>query len=316
MILGANIKSKTSPRMRFYLKSFFITGLLMISYNLLSQSFQIGHTSISFVDSSRDNRKIRTEIYYPSDTSGKNAAVTETITGKFPVICFGHGYQMSWDSYKYICDSLVPHGFIIAFPKTERKLFPSHMDFAIDIAFILNELLEFSKDPSTMFYNRIDSINCAMGHSMGGGSAILAARFSSSIRTIAVLAPLNTRPSSIDAASELDIPSLIIAGKNDCVTPPEIHPVPIYSTLKSLSKTIITIKGGSHCQMADKSTKCRLAESTCKPRPDITEEDQHAIVVKYLLHWLNFHLKGDLASAKQFYSFLESDQMIEFERNK
>jgi predicted dienelactone hydrolase len=302
--------------MRFYLRLFFITGLLMTSDCLSSQSFQIGHTSITFVDSSRGNRKIRTEIYYPSDTTGKNTAISETFPGKFPVLCFGHAYQMSWNSYKYIRDSLVHHGFIIAFPKTEKELFPSHMDFAIDIAFILDELLESAKNPSSMFYNRVDSMNCVMGHSMGGGSAILAARFSSSVRSLAILAPYDTRPSSISAASELEIPALILAGKNDCITRPENSQVPIYSNLKSLSKIIITIKGGSHCQMADRNTLCRFGEATCKPSPEISEKAQHTIVVKYLLLWLNFHLKGDLASAKQFDALLESDQSIEFMRNK
>jgi predicted dienelactone hydrolase len=286
----------------------------MVSYNLLSQSFQIGHTSISFVDTSRGNRKVKTEVYYPSDTAGKNAVISETFPGKFPVICFAHGYQMSWNSYKYIRDSLVPYGFIIAFPKSESELFPSHMDFAKDIAFVLEEIDQSGKNPSSVFYNRVDSMNCAMGHSMGGGSAVLAARFSSSVCTIALLAPLNTRPSSIDAASELEIPSMIIAGKNDCVTRPEIHQAPIYYNLKSLSKIIITIKGGSHCQMADRSSKCRLAESTCRPGPEITEKAQQAIVLKYLLPWLNFHLKGDLASANKFDALLESDPSIEFER--
>ena len=86
--------------------------------------------------------------------------------------------------------------------------------------------------------------------------------------------------------------------------------------LKSLSKIIITIKGGSHCQMADRSTICKLGESTCKPDPEISYKAQHTIVVKYLLHWLNFHLKGDLASAEQFDALLESDPSIEFERSK
>jgi predicted dienelactone hydrolase len=302
--------------MRIYLRSFLITGLLLISYNLSSQPFNIGHTSILFVDPTRNNRKIRTEVYYPSDIKGKNAVISETFAGKFPVICFGHGYQMSWDSYTYLSDSIVPYGFIIAFPKTEMKLFPSHMDFAKDIAFVLEEMDKSGKNPSSVFYNRVDSMNCAMGHSMGGGSTILAARFSSCVRSLAILAPLDTRPSSINAASELEIPSMIIAGKNDCITKPEIHQVPIYSNLKSSSKIIITIKGGSHCQMADRSTICRLAESTCKPRPDITDKEQHAIVVKYLLYWLNFHLKGDQMSAEQFDALLESDQSIEFERNK
>jgi len=286
----------------------------MISYNLYSQSFRIGNTSILFVDSSRNNRKIRTEVYYPSDNPGKNAHLSETFPGKFPVICFGHGYQMSWDSYTYLRDSIVPNGYIIIFPKTEMELFPSHLDFGKDIAFVLEEMGKSGKNPSSVFYKRIDSMNCAMGHSMGGGSAILAAQFSSAVKSLALLAPLNTRPSSINAASEIEIPAMIIAGKNDCITRPEIHQVPIFSNLKSLSKIIIEIIGGSHCQMADRSNICRLGESTCRPGPEISDETQHAIVVKYLLPWLNFHLKGDLASAKQLDVFFESDPFIEFEK--
>lgn len=300
--------------MSFYLRYFFITGLLLISYSIYSQSFKIGHTNILFVDPSRNNRKIKAEVYYPSDNQGRNAVISKTFPGEFPVICFGHGYQISWDSYSYLCDSIVPHGFIIVFPKTENKMFPSHIDFAKDIAFILEEMDKSGKNPSSVFYNRVDSMNCAMGHSMGGGSAILAARYSSSIRSLALLAPLDTRPSSIDAASGLEIPSMIIAGKNDCITRPEVHQVPIFSSLKSLSKIIITIKGGNHCQMADRSIICRLGETTCKPDPEISDLVQHAIVIKYLLHWLNFNLKGDLASAGQFDALVASDPSIEFER--
>lgn len=300
--------------MSFYLRWICLAVFLMISYSIYSQSFKIGHTSILFVDPSRNNRKIKTEVYYPSDTQGRNAVISEAFSGKYPVICFGHGYQMPWYSYSYLCDSIVPHGFIIVFPKTEKKIFPSHIDFAKDIAFVIEEMDKSGKNPSSIFYNRVDSMNCAMGHSMGGGSSILAARISSSIRTLAALAPLNTRPSSIDASSELEIPSLIFAGKNDCVTPPEDHQVPIFSGLKSLSKILITIKGGSHCQMADKSTVCKIAESTCRPDPEISYVDQHAIVLKYLLPWLNFHLKGELESAEQFDAFLAADPSIEFER--
>jgi hypothetical protein len=66
--------------------------------------------------------------------------------------------------------------------------------------------------------------------------------------------------------------------------------------------------------MADRSNKCRFAESTCSPGPEITYKAQQAIVLKCLLPWLNFHLKGDLASAEQFDALLESDPSIEFER--
>ena len=88
---------------------------------------------------------------------------------------------MSWDSYTYIRDALVPQGFIIAFPKTEGELFPSHMDLAMDISFILRKISEYGSDNSSIFFNRIQRMNCAMGHSMGGGSAVLAAEYDSSI---------------------------------------------------------------------------------------------------------------------------------------
>lgn len=149
-----------------------------------------------------------------------------------------------------------------------------------------------------------------MGHSMGGGAAFLAASYDSTITALAVLAPADTRPSAVKASALVNIPSLIISGENDCITRPEAHQIPIFEELHSTSKILLTIKGASHCQMADKSFPCNLAELTCGPRPTVTREEQQRIIVRYLIPWLNRYLKGDSASAERFGSMIGSDTCV------
>ena len=287
--------------------------VVLLCNNLFAQPFQIGHTTITLIDSSRNNRSIPTEIYYPADVAGDNVPVTIVSNNKFPVISFGHGFVMGWDAYQNIWDALVPEGFIIAFPKTETGFAPSHAEFGNDLAFVIAELNVFGLNNSTLFYNRIDSMNCVMGHSMGGGSAFLASQFDPAIKTLATLAPAETNPSAIQAAASINIPSLIIAGGNDCVTPPPANQIPMYDSLQSSCKTFISINGGSHCQMADNNFLCNFGKATCSPQPTITRAEQHIAIIRYLLPWLKYQLKSDCISGAQFDSLITTDTSIVFQ---
>lgn len=309
MICESNNKLK-SLRTRLYLTVVLKIIFLMNSANLPAQPFHIGHTTTTFIDISRENRKIKVDIYYPDEISRINQSQTNRYYLKFPSICFGHGYLMPRNAYKYIYEELVPDGYIVSFPETEGGLFPSHSDLAKDISFVLKQISEYGKDSSSLFFKHVSMRNCAMGHSMGGGSAFLAAQSDSSIRVIATMAPANTKPSAIKAASMLNIPSLIFSGENDCITRPETHHIPIYNSLKSSSKTLITIKGGNHCQMADRNFPCNLAETTCISKKDISRKTQQEIIIRYLLSWLNYQVKGDSASAEQFDKLIETDTSI------
>ncbi len=283
--------------------------------NLYAQPFQIGHTTINLIDTSRSNRNIPTEIYYPADVAGNNVSVTLANNGKFPAISFGHGFVMTWDAYQNIWDALVAEGFIIAFPKTEDGLAPSHTEFGKDIAFVLSELLALGEDTSSLFYNRVDTMNCVMGHSMGGGSAFLAAQFSPTVKSLVTFSPAETNPSAIQAAASLSIPSLIFAGGNDCVTPPPSNQIPMYDSLQSSCKTFVSFNGGSHCQMADNNFACSFGESTCAPQPTITRPEQHSAINRYLLPWLKFSLKSDCFSGAQFDSLITTDTGIVFQKS-
>ncbi len=287
----------------------------LLCNNVLAQPFQIGHTTMTLIDASRNNRNIPTEIYYPTDIAGDNIPMTMANNDQFPVISFGHGFVMTWDAYQNIWEAVVAEGFIMAFPKTEAGIAPSHFEFGKDIAFVISELNALGQNNASLFYNRIDSMNCVIGHSMGGGSAFLAAQMSPVVKALATLAPAETTPSAIQAAASVNLPSLIFAGGNDCVTPPAGHQIPMYDALTSDCKTYISIQGGSHCQMANNNALCSFGELTCSPQPTISREEQHAVINRYLLPWLKYELKGDCIAGAQFDSLIVFDDSIAFQKS-
>jgi len=289
--------------------------LALATLSSYAQPYAVGHTTITFQDPVRGNRNVPTEIYYPANSAGDNVAVATGQESKFPVVVFGHGFVMTWDAYENIWQNLVPQGFIVAFPKTEGSFSPSHAEFGADLAFLIDAIADLDAAPASLFFGRVDSMNCVMGHSMGGGSAFLAAGMNPNIKCIATLAAAETSTSAIQAASGISIPALVMAGANDCVTPPANHQLPMYQNLLSVCKTYISIVGGSHCQMAESNFYCNFGEATCSPAPAITRSQQHEIMFRYLIPWLKYQLKGDCVAANAFNSGIASDTEITFQKN-
>ncbi|MDX2133754.1 MAG: T9SS type A sorting domain-containing protein [Saprospiraceae bacterium] len=291
-----------------------LAWLLFQHAQLIAQSFQIGHTTITFADPSRNNRSVPCEIYYPADTAGDNVPLPVQ-GGTFPVISFGHGFVMTWQAYQNIWEAVTPQGFILVFPKTETGFSPSHQDFGLDLAFAIRRVQSLGQDGGSLFFNRIGGTSCVMGHSMGGGASFLAAASDTSITAIATLAPAETSVSAIQAAGKLTRPALIISGENDCVTPPAVHQLPMYEALLSACKTYVGILGGSHCLMAESNVFCNIGEATCSPAPAISREEQHQVIERYLLPWLRFQLKGDCPSGRLFDATIAVDSAVNYLRN-
>lgn len=285
---------------------------LLICSKGFAQTFSIGHTTQTFIDPSRNNRNIAVEIYYPADVEGNDVAVSSST---FPVLAFGHGFVMTFDAYQNIWNNIVPKGFIMAFPKTEGGILPSHLDFAKDLAFVITELKSANQNPTSVFYNHVNAMSAVMGHSMGGGAAFLAAALEPEINALVVLAPAETNPSAIASAGLLSIPSLIFAGSNDCVTPPITNQIPMFDALQSDCKSYISITGGSHCQMADSNFLCSFGEATCSPSPTITRAEQHTVIENYLANWLKAKLKSDCSAGISFDQQLVSDNNITYQKN-
>ncbi len=288
-----------------------IIYLILICAAAFSQSYPIGHRTFNFVDPAR-NRTIQTEVYYPATVSGDN---TPFASGQFPLLVFGHGFTMAWDSYEWLWDSLVPRGYIMAFPRTEGGISPSHSAFGLDLKFLNNFILSEGSNASSFFYQHILGTSAIMGHSMGGGSSVLAASGNTNLTTLVNFAAAETNPSAISAASNVVVPSLIFYGTNDGVTPPANNQIPIYNNLASSCKTLVGVVGGGHCYFADYNFNCSFGEGTTNPQPTITRAQQHTIVSQILLPYLDFVLKSDPVAEQVFYQRLNTMTSITFQRS-
>ncbi|MGE0636095.1 MAG: T9SS type A sorting domain-containing protein [Bacteroidia bacterium] len=261
---------------------------LVIS-NISFAQYPVGFVSTTYNDPAR-SRDVTCWIYYPGVAAGQNQTVA---TGSFPVIVFGHGFVMGYDAYSNIWNALVPKGYIVVLPTTESSFSPVHANFGGDIAFLAAKMQSEGANNSSPFYQRVAPKSGVMGHSMGGGSSFLAAENNTSITTMVTLAAAVTNPSSVTAAANITIPSLTIAGQDDCVAPPADHQTLMYNALASTCKTYITINNGSHCFFAQNNFNCNFGEGTCNPVPDIDRADQQDAAADMFTLWFDHWLKDD-----------------------
>ncbi len=290
------------------MKKTLLTLIILVFSLVTFAQYPIGHRSLTYQDAARANRNIPVEIYYPAVSAGDNVSVA---AGQFPIIAFGHGFLMGYDSYAYWKDQLVPLGYIIVFPTTEGGT-PDHAAFGADLAFLINYLKSESSNTGSPFFQHINSESAIMGHSMGGGASFLACENNMIPDCMITFAAATTNPSSINAAAHVTIPALVISGEDDCVAPPADNQQAMYDSLGSDCKVFIGIKNGAHCYFADYNFSCTLGESFCNPTPSIVREDQLATTLTFTRYYLDYYLKG-LGSWAAFQDSLSSDADINYQ---
>jgi len=272
--------------------------------------YKIGHTRIRFIDSSREKRWVPAEVYYPANTQGNDVSVAAGLEGKVPVIVFGHGFVMKWTAYQYLWEALVKQGYLVAFVVTESSFDAKHEDFARDMLFVLHSLEKAGHQQNSIFYNKLSGTNCIMGHSMGGGAAVLAAAADSTVHCLVTFAAAQTHPSAVKAAKKIKQPSLFFGGGNDCITPQGKNQIPMYDSLPGNCNMFVSIKGGSHCYMADKNFACDFGEFTCSPKPGIERRRQHEKILQYLLPWLEAMLLDHKEKIPEILNMMKTDTTI------
>jgi len=195
----------------------------------------------------------------------------------------------------------VPNGYIVAFPDTETGL-PSHGDFGDDIAFLVGAIQAEGANAASVLFGAVGIKSAVGGHSMGGGASFLAAGGNTSIDALFNFAAAETSPSAIAAAGSVSVPTLVIEGTDDCVTPSAGNTGDMYAALNTPCQSLISITGGSHCQFANNDFVCSLGQIGCGG--SITQGDQENIVITYLLPFLNYHLKMDCDAGTTFDNLL------------
>ncbi len=288
------------------MRTFLLIPSFLLACCCHAQPFAIGERSITFYDAARD-RNVPTTVRYPALSSGSNAQVA---SGSFPVLVVGHGFVMTTAAYGNISDHFVPLGYIVALPTTEGGFAPNHGTFGADLAFVAGALQAAGAESGGVFEGHVLPATALMGHSMGGGAAMLAAA-GNAVQAVVLLAPAETNPSAVAAAAQVELPTLVFAASEDCVTPIPDHQGPMYTALASSCKAFVNILGGGHCYFANDNFNCTFGELTCGPDLTVSRAQQQALVNTFATPWLAHHLSGQGGALDAFLGLVAQQNGVE-----
>jgi pimeloyl-ACP methyl ester carboxylesterase len=170
-------------------------------------------------------------IYYPA-TPGQYAAIA--------VVPGYTGYQ---SSLAWLGPKLASHGFVVIIIDTFTTADqPDHR--AKQASAALQQVKELNANTRSPVYRKVDTKRLAMmGHSMGGGAALIAARENTNLK--AVLA--YTAWSADRKFDTMSVPTMLIACERDAIAPNGVHGNPIYDSLPGeVHKAYVELKGQSH----------------------------------------------------------------------
>lgn len=194
-------------------------------------------------------------------------AVTNS-SRSFPVIVWANGTGCPTQTYMSLLETLANGGYIVV---ADSSVMTADGTAQIDS---VNYILNKNADPSSVFYNRVDTAAiAACGHSQGGRSSVNAAQKDSRIRCIVSIAGA----SSADEARGLGIPCLFLTGTNDLVVISSQWCKPSYDAVAGRA-AYASLKGGIH--------------TTCITNPEK--------VSPYALDWFNAYIKNDAQAMQVF----------------
>lgn len=275
------------------MKKIFTIIFLLASGYLYAQPFATGKRTEIFVDNLRSGREISTDLYYPANTAGNNVPLATGVT-KFPVVVFGHGFLINSNAYRWLADSLVKNGYVVAFPNTEDGILPSHLDFGLDLSFLSTRISSLNDSTSSFLYQRLIKRVAVAGHSMGGGASFLAAATqNNSIKALFNFAAAETTPSATAAAVLNFKPTLIFSGSSDCVVPDSVQNA-MYNNIFLACKTYVNITNALHCQFANNNLICQAGQIVAGCGfTSLSTQTVFSKTTALLLPFLDYYLKDN-----------------------
>ncbi|MBW6434408.1 dienelactone hydrolase family protein [Actinoplanes hulinensis] len=167
-------------------------------------------------------------IYYPTDTSA----------GTFGAVAISPGFTASQSSVAWLGPRLASQGFVVITIDTLSTL-----DQPDSRGTQLLAALDYLTGSSSV-RTRIDASRLGvMGHSMGGGGSLAAARTRPALQAAVPLTPYHGTKSW----STVRVPTLIVGAENDTVAPVSSHSEPFYTSMSSApDKAYLELNNASH----------------------------------------------------------------------
>lgn len=168
------------------------------------------------------------DIYYPSTTSD----------GTFGGVAISPGFTATRSSMAWLARRVASHGFVVINFNT-NSTFDQPSSRGDQLLAALDYLVDRSSVRTRVDRNRL----AVMGHSMGGGGSLEAAKDRPSLDAVVPLTAWN-----LDKTwPEIQSPTLVIGAQNDSVASVSSHSLPFYNSIPSAAeKGYIELRGASH----------------------------------------------------------------------
>ncbi len=259
-------------------------------------------TKPSAVDPTQE-RTLETAIWYPAVAgsapidSAVGAVVDAPLAtgdGPWPVVMFSHGSCGYPLQSPFLTALLASWGFVVAAPPhpgntiyefpncgTPSAQLASYVERPRDVIFVLDRLLGGSGG-AAFLDGALDADRIGvMGHSFGGLTTYLATALDPRFKVAVPLAP------AIRGVGPLHVPSLTMLGTIDSVID---NPAARNIYAQGVSpRYLVEIEHAGHYAF---SSFCFPA-SDCNPPVTLTQDEAHALVLRYVLPFLEVHLVGD-----------------------
>ena len=182
------------------------------------------------------------DIYFP----------TSTTQGTFGAVAIAPGFTASRSSMAWLAPRIASQGFVVFNIDTITT-----SDQPASRGNQLLAALDYLTTRSTV-RTRIDATRLAvMGHSMGGGGTLEAARTRPSLQAAIPLTPWDLNKSF----RTLAVPTMIIGAESDTIAPVGQHAKPFFSSLPSgLDKAYLELNNASH--FAPNSSNTTIASNS------------------------------------------------------
>lgn len=201
-------------------------------------------------------------VYYP--TTGK---------GPYGLVSVTPGFVEGEWAINWLGPLLASHGFVVVTIGTTTIL-DAPTSRAKQMMAALKQVTALSATKTSPFAGKVDPSRLAvMGHSMGGGGSLDAARDNPNLKAAIPLAPWETTKDY----SKITVPTLIVSCDSDVIAPVADHANKFYDSLTpTLTKALVEMKGAGHF----------CTNGTAIPAT-------RTLVGKYSISWLKRFVDGD-----------------------
>jgi predicted dienelactone hydrolase len=293
--------------------------------------FPVGVTTVTFERTSSttgEPRPLKTTIWYPAADSaremetdrGLKGVVDAELTGEglpLPLIIFSHGSGGVPAQSTFLTAHLASHGFVVAAPPHPGNtladcspcsdiggLVDSFLNRPDDISFVVDSLLELNADEGSMFFGALDPERIGMsGHSFGGLTTLIVVPRDDRFRAALSMAS-PALPFVVHAARELRVPTLIMGGGLDNVTPIDGQQelLEAISDVEGGPDFLLTLPEGGHLAFAD---PCLPTFAGCE-EGDLPQDRAHELIDFFATSFLMTYVALD----DRYEDFLDPDAAV------